>query len=119
MSPYSCFPMREVWPSSTRKLSVAVRFKHAFRSIMAGCGRSEAERLLWRAGFGPKRGKAAQLARLGLSRAVDRLVYPPKEKLTGPKPRDDKGRKLSPKDAWGRDGLWRLDRMVRTRRPLV
>jgi hypothetical protein len=64
-------------------------------------GRSEAERLLWRAGFGPKRGEAAQLARLGLRRAVDRLAYPPKEKLTGPKPRDDKGHKLAPQGRVG------------------
>lgn len=82
-------------------------------------GKSEAERLLWRAGFGPSRGEAARLAKLGLSRAVDSLVYPPKERLRGPKPRDDEGRRLAPKDAWGHDGLWWLDRMVRTRRPLV
>ena len=82
-------------------------------------GRKEAERLLWRAGFGPRRDEAAGLARLGLSRAVDSLVYPRKEKLVGPKPRDDDGRRLAPKDAWGHDGLWWLDRMVRTRRPLM
>ena len=34
-------------------------------------------------------------------------------------PHDDKGRPLAPADAWGHDHLWWLDRMVRTRRPLV
>jgi uncharacterized protein (DUF1800 family) len=82
-------------------------------------GRKEAERLLWRAGFGPKPGEAERLARLGLTRAVDSLVYPSTEKLIGPKPRDDDGRRLAPRDAWGHDGLWWLDRMVRTRRPLI
>ena len=82
-------------------------------------GRKEAERLLWRAGFGPRRDEAAKLARLGMTRAVDSLVYPRKEKLVGPKPHDERGRRLAPKDAWGHDGLWWLDRMVRTRRPLM
>src|SRR5215203_6870794 len=82
-------------------------------------GRREAERLLWRAGFGPKRGQAERLAKLGLKRAVASLVFPPRERLTGPAPRDDDGNALAPRDAWGHDHLWWLDRMVRTRRPLV
>ena len=36
-------------------------------------GRREAERLLWRAGFGPKRGQAERLAKLGLRKAVASL----------------------------------------------
>lgn len=82
-------------------------------------GRQEAERLLWRAGFGPRPGEAQRLAQLGMARAVDSLVYPRREKLVGPKPRDDEGRRLAPRDAWGHAGLWWLDRMVRTRRPLI
>ncbi|HEX2505919.1 MAG TPA: DUF1800 domain-containing protein [Gaiellaceae bacterium] len=81
-------------------------------------GKREAERLLWRAGFGPKPGEAAAFARLGLRGAVDRLVNPPSERLSGPAPRVDGG-PLAPQDAWGHDVLWWLDRMVRTRRPLV
>jgi uncharacterized protein (DUF1800 family) len=81
-------------------------------------GRNQAERLLWRAGFGPKPGEAASYAKLGLRAAVDKLVDPPKERLTGPKPRVD-GDPIAPLDAWGHDVLWWLDRMVRTRRPLV
>jgi uncharacterized protein (DUF1800 family) len=82
-------------------------------------GKAEAERLLWRAGFGPRRGEAAALSRLGLDDAVRSLTHPPPEKLVGPKPRDDRGRPLAPEDAWGHDHLWWLDRMVRTNRPLV
>ena len=80
---------------------------------------AQAERLLWRAGFGPRRGEAASLAKLGLDGAVHSLTHPPGERWIGPAPRDDKGRPLAPADAYGHDHLWWLDRMVRTRRPLV
>jgi uncharacterized protein (DUF1800 family) len=82
-------------------------------------GAPQAERLLWRAGFGPRRGEAEALAALGLNAAVHKLVYPGGEKLVGRPPRDDKGRPLAPADAWGHDHCWWLDRMVRTSRPLV
>jgi uncharacterized protein (DUF1800 family) len=81
-------------------------------------GAREAERLLWRAGFGPKPGHVAGFAKLGMRETVRRLVEPPRERLTGPSPRVD-GDPLAPQDAWGHDVLWWLDRMVRTRRPLV
>jgi uncharacterized protein (DUF1800 family) len=80
---------------------------------------AEAERLLWRAGFGPRRGQAASLAGLGLDGAVHSLTHPPGERWIGPRPHDDKGHPLAPADAYGHDHLWWLDRMVRTRRPLV
>ena len=82
-------------------------------------GREHAERLLWRAGFGPRRGEAEALARLGLEGAVRSLTRPKAERFVGKPPRDDKGRALAPADAWGHDHLWWLDRMVRTSRPLV
>jgi uncharacterized protein (DUF1800 family) len=82
-------------------------------------GAAQAERLLWRAGFGPRPGEAAALAKLGLAGAVQSLVYPGPEKLIGPAPHDDDGYPLAPYDAWGHDHLWWLDRMVRTSRPLV
>jgi uncharacterized protein (DUF1800 family) len=82
-------------------------------------GRAEAERLLWRAGFGPRAGEADRLARKGLDAAVHSLTSPGRERLRGPKPHDEKGRALAPADAWGHDHLWWLDRMVRTSRPLV
>ena len=81
--------------------------------------REQAERLLWRAGFGPRRGEAEALAKLGLDDAVRKLTRPGAERFVGAAPRDDKGRALAPSDAWGHDHVWWLDRMVRTSRPLV
>ena len=82
-------------------------------------GAAQAERLLWRAGFGPRKGEADALAQLGLDGAVHSLTHPGPEKFVGPAPKDDKGRPLAPYDAWGHDHLWWLDRMVRTSRPLI
>jgi Protein of unknown function (DUF1800) len=82
-------------------------------------GVAQAERLLWRAGFGPRDGEAEALARLGLEGAVHALTNPGSERLVGKSPHDEKGRPLAPYDAWGHDHLWWLDRMVRTSRPLV
>jgi uncharacterized protein (DUF1800 family) len=82
-------------------------------------GPPQAERLLWRAGFGPRPGEAEALAKKGLEGAVHALLDPGPERLVGPKPHDDKGRPLAPRDAWGHDHCWWLDRMVRTSRPLV
>lgn len=82
-------------------------------------GAPQAERLLWRAGFGPRPGEAEALAKKGLDGAVHSLLNPGAEKLVGPKPHDDKGHPLAPRDAWGHDHCWWLDRMVRTSRPLV
>ena len=82
-------------------------------------GPEQAERLLWRAGFGPKPGQAEHLAKKGLTKAVLSLTRPPRDKLSGPTPHDDDGRPLAPADAWGHDHLWWLDRMVRSNRSLV
>ena len=82
-------------------------------------GHEQAERLLWRAGFGPRKGETQALAKLGFDAAVRSLTRPGAERWVGPAPRDDKGRALAPADAWGHDHLWWLDRMVRTSRPLV
>ena len=82
-------------------------------------GVAQAERLLWRAGFGPRRGEARALAALGLDGAVRSLTHPAPEKLVGKTPVADKGRPLAPAHAYGHDHLWWLDRMVRTSRPLV
>jgi uncharacterized protein (DUF1800 family) len=78
-----------------------------------------AERLLWRAGFGPRPGEAAELANAGLDGAVASLTAPSPLQLTGPEPHDDDGLPLAPYDAWSHDHLWWLDRMVRTNQPLV
>jgi uncharacterized protein (DUF1800 family) len=82
-------------------------------------GREQAERLLWRAGFGPRRGDIAKTAKLGLQGAVRSLTRPPKERLDGPEPKDERGFPIAPNDARGHDHLWWLDRMVRSNRPLV
>ena len=82
-------------------------------------GKEQAERLLWRAGFGARAGEALALSKLGLAAAVKTLTQPPAEQLLGPEPHDDQGRPLAPYDAWGDDHVWWLDRMVRTSRPLV
>jgi uncharacterized protein (DUF1800 family) len=82
-------------------------------------GPNEARRLLWRAGFGPRPGQAEKLARHGLDAAVRSLTHPRSRRLKGPSPRDEDGRPLAPRDAWGHDHCWWLDRMVRTQAPLV
>jgi uncharacterized protein DUF1800 len=82
-------------------------------------GAEQAERLLWRAGFGPRPGEAAAIAAQGLDAAVGSLTQPGAERLVGPQPTDDKGHPLAPFDAWGHDHCWWLDRMVRTTTPLV
>jgi uncharacterized protein (DUF1800 family) len=82
-------------------------------------GRAQAERLLWRAGFGPRRGDADSFASLGLQRAVAALLEPPAyAPTTGPEP-SVRGLPLAPQDAVGQDHLWWLDRMVRGNQPLV
>ena len=81
-------------------------------------GEEQAARLLWRAGFGPAPGQAAELAKLGLDGAVRSLTRPASKQLVGPGPQVEGG-PLAPSDAWGHDHLWWLDRMVRTQAPLV
>ena len=81
---------------------------------------AQAERLLWRAGFGPSPGHAEALAGMGLHRAVAALTRPEgPETFTGAAPTDGDGNPLAPEDLWGHDHLWFLDRMVRTNHPLV
>jgi len=80
--------------------------------------KEQAERLLWRAGYGPRPGEAERLAKLGLHGAVHSLTRPGRDRLKGPRPHDGDGRRLAQLDRWGHDQLWWLDRMVRTTRPL-
>jgi uncharacterized protein (DUF1800 family) len=82
-------------------------------------GPDQAERLLWRAGFGPRPGEAKRFAKNGLNGAVHALTHPGRERLIGPKPVDDDNHPIAPIDAWGHDHLWWLDRMVRSNRPLT
>jgi uncharacterized protein (DUF1800 family) len=82
-------------------------------------GVRQAERLLWRAGFGPRPGEAAKLARrFNLNGAVHSLTRPKgKARLKGSPPVDEDGLPIAPFDAYGHDVLWWLDRMVRTTHP--
>ena len=82
--------------------------------------RQDAERLLWRAGFGPRRGDAERLAVLGREGAVHSLTRPVgAATLTGPAPVDENGHPIDPNNVWGHDHCWWLDRMVRSDQPLV
>jgi uncharacterized protein (DUF1800 family) len=83
-------------------------------------GVRQAERLLWRAGFGPSPGHAQALAAMGLQRAVASLTRPAgPETFTGAEPTEEDGGPIFPQDARGHDHLWFLDRMVRTNQPLA
>jgi uncharacterized protein (DUF1800 family) len=80
-------------------------------------GALQAERLLWRAGFGPKPGEARLLAKKGLKSAVRSLTRPAEPRLRGPSPTDGDGNPIAPFDAYGHDVLWWLDRMLRSSQP--
>src|SRR5579862_5404906 len=82
-------------------------------------GKQQAERLLWRAGFGAKEGEAVALTKLGMKHAVHSLTRPAPYQLIGPAPQDEKGRPLAPADAFGHDHLFWLDKMVRTNAPMI
>jgi len=82
-------------------------------------GLAQAQRLLWRAGFGPKAGQAEALVSQGVVAAVRSLTRPTgAANLAGAAPTVD-GAAIAPFDAWGHDHLWWLDRMVRSDQPLV
>ena len=82
-------------------------------------GKQQAERLLWRAGFGARAGEAEALTKLGMKHAVHALTRPAPYQLIGPAPVDEKGRPIAPDDAFGHDHLFWLDRMVRTNAPMI
>ncbi|MEI7760977.1 MAG: DUF1800 domain-containing protein [Thermoleophilia bacterium] len=93
-------------------MTAAPSYRGPFREL-------QAERLLWRAGFGPRQGDAAKLSKLGLKAAVRSLTRPGPDQLLGPDPKNDRGFPLSPNAASGEDHLWWLDRMVRSTTPLA
>lgn len=80
-------------------------------------GQKEAERLMWRAGFGPRPGDIKRMKKLGMKRAVLSMVnYRGAVKMRGPDPKLEDP--LKPDDIWGHDHIWWLDRMVRSSNPL-
>jgi len=79
-----------------------------------------AERLLWRAGFGPRRGDVQHVVSVGIDAAAHALANPSGAgTLAGPDPVDEDGYAIAPEDVWGHDHLWWLDRMVRSDQQLV
>jgi hypothetical protein len=79
-----------------------------------------AQRLLWRAGFGPRPGEAQALAGQPLQQVVYGLTRPSGEAmLNGPAPTNEEGKPLDPAHTWGDDHCWWLDRMVRSNQQLV
>jgi hypothetical protein len=83
-------------------------------------GIEQATRLLWRAGFGPRRGEAAAYAALGLDGAVAALtrVSGPAQ-LIGPRPYTEFDDHLEPGVLFEHDHLGWMDRMVRSTQPFV
>ena len=47
------------------------------------------------------------------------MTRPALDAAVGPAPHDGDGGPLAPRDAWGHDHCWWLDRMVRSQAPLV
>jgi uncharacterized protein (DUF1800 family) len=81
---------------------------------------AQAQRLLWRAGFGPTSGQAQALVGQPLEQVVFSLTRPSgAATLTGPEPVNEEGKPLQPDSAWGDDHCWWLDRMVRSDQQLV
>jgi uncharacterized protein (DUF1800 family) len=75
-------------------------------------------RLFWRAGFGATPDEVDRWTARGRTAAIDWIVNGDgAAQLRGPGPLAD-GKPLDPENEWGHDGLWWLDRMVRSTRPL-
>ena len=80
---------------------------------------SHVRRLFWRAGFGATPQEGRRFAEAGMEATLRFVLHGDGgPELEGPAPSAD-GKPLDPVNEWGHDGLWWLDRMVRTRRPLV
>jgi uncharacterized protein (DUF1800 family) len=126
-------PVQPVPPAPAAAPAVVPRPPAPFRlasplAVYSGAfGVRQAERLLWRAGFGPSPGHAEVLAAAGLHRAVAALTRPAgAATLTGAPPvykayelDDDPILPIRPTDRYGHEHLWFLDRMIRTNQPLV
>src|SRR3954467_4315019 len=76
-------------------------------------------RVMWRAGFGARPDEIAKWAQAGKDATLGWLLNGGGgRELGGPAPRRQDGPR-DPVNEWGHDGLWWLDRMVRSQRPLV
>ncbi len=89
-------------------------------SLGAPITQAQAQRLLWRAGFGPAPGEVQGLVGQPLRQVVYGLTRPSgAATLSGPEPTDEEGHPLAPTTEWGDDHCWWLDRMIRSDQPLV
>ncbi|MDX6672225.1 MAG: hypothetical protein QOI91_2588 [Solirubrobacteraceae bacterium] len=101
----------------------APKRRPAARRAPAGSGpwtEAHVRRLFWRAGFGARPDEAAEWARRGRDATLRWVLDggPKGAALVGNAPGAG-GHPLDPGNEWGHDGLWWLDRMVRSQRPLV
>ncbi len=76
-------------------------------------------RLFWRAGFGARPDEVEKWTKAGKTATLRWILNGGGgPQMIGPAPRTDDG-PLDPINEWGHDGLWWLDRMVRSQRPLT
>lgn len=80
---------------------------------------AQAERLLWRAGFGPKPGQVAALTGRDPAEAIQELTRPSTVSFSGAAGTDENGFAFQPTINWGHDHCAWLDRMVRCDQPMV
>ncbi len=88
------------------------------RKRRRGWSQAHVQRLFWRAGFGATPREAQHWARRGKARTIRWVLNGGPSPAPHLKPPRVDGHGLDPKNEWGHDVLWWLDRMVRTRRPL-
>ncbi len=128
--PKSCKPTRRPTAAARRTLGLALPTAPASPPAPSGAppptvssaplSLQQADRLLWRAGFGPTPGQTAALAGQPRQQVVFNLTRPSgAPTLNGPEPVDDDGYPLEPANAWGHDHCWWLDRMIRSDQQLV
>jgi uncharacterized protein (DUF1800 family) len=88
-------------------------------TMAADWSEQHVQRVFWRAGFGATPQEVELFTRAGRARTLEWLVDGDGgPELAGPEPHNG-GQPLDPVNEWGHDVVWWIDRMVRTRRPLV
>ena len=83
-----------------------------------GWSEAHVRRLFWRAGFGATPREARHWARRGKKATLHWVLNGGPSPAPRMHPPRIDGHGLRPRDEWGHDVLWWLDRMVRSRRPL-
>lgn len=98
----------------------------SYPPVPARRGPAGIERLFWRAGFGPTASQLSTYSKRGLGPAIESLMRPPRQRFSGKPLRFRDGERMFPiqplvesDNDWAQEVLWLLDKMVRTRAPLV